>query len=178
MRPRYHHSPTPLPPPHPQQPRPAQERPTLDKLTVETLMCCSVQPIKETADKQAALWCQLILQYSKHQKVPSTVRIPRQARMSAEHSTFTPLLSIAGFYIVHRRGRRPSPLRQQVHRACAAPSCCSPSDHQACDTGSDQRSAAVHHPSGVSCAGRLGHEARVLYLEKLVTAGIGPDRHL
>ena len=34
---------------------------------------CSVQPIKETADKQAALWCQLILQYCKHQKVPSAM---------------------------------------------------------------------------------------------------------
>ena len=33
------------------------------------LVRCRVQPIKETADKQAALWCQLILQYCKYHKV-------------------------------------------------------------------------------------------------------------
>ena len=30
----------------------------------------------------------------------------------------------------------------------------------------------------LSCAGRLGHDARVLYLEKLVTAGQGAHHHL
>ena len=31
--------------------------------------CCRLQPIKETREKQIALWCELILDYCRHQKV-------------------------------------------------------------------------------------------------------------
>ncbi len=33
---------------------------------------CRLQPIKETREKQIALWCELILDYCRHQKVRCT----------------------------------------------------------------------------------------------------------
>jgi len=52
-------------------------------------------------------------------------------------------------------------------------------DTDICDKlGRPEHSAAVSAARGPSSAGRLGQDARILYLEKLVATGMGADRHL
>ena len=84
--------------------------------------CCRLQPIKETREKQTALWCELILDYCRHQKVRCT---PQQGTSCTLFSRSCTDISYfpAVVQVVDQRSSGGQAVCEFRHQQCVAAHC-------------------------------------------------------